>query len=231
MPRGKQQPKFAVGHLLRVCSAVIDPDFPDIPIGGWTGKIAGAEQGRPPTYLIRWDQRTLDDMHPVYRKRCERDGLKFEEMWLRQDELEPDTGESLAIEQPTKIETKSLSAKNQDDRVRMAFGLTSDDPLPDVDEVTLPMYHEYLLAKLSFPFQAEWSSDSGPFSARVEVVTILGLGEPGDSPWIDEMYGVLCEARLGSRKIDLPLAELEVKGRETNAQLVADYCYWFWNWR
>jgi len=29
--------------------------------------------------------------------------------------------------------------------------------------------------------------------------------------------------------VTLPLGELEVKRGRPNRQLVADYCYWFWN--
>ena len=71
-------------------------------------------------------------MHPIYKKRCERDGLELESMWLGDEDLEPDDGTPVAIEQPTSIVTKPLSEKDQDDRVRMALGLTHDDPLPDV---------------------------------------------------------------------------------------------------
>ena len=71
-----------------------DPDFPDIPLGGWAGTIKEVDQrSAPPTYLIEWDGHTLDHMHPVYRKRCERDGLELERMWLGEDDLEPDSGE------------------------------------------------------------------------------------------------------------------------------------------
>ena len=51
--------------------------------------------------------------------------------WARRT-LEPDDGTPVPIEQPTAIMTPPLSEKDQDDRVRMAFGLTHDDPLPEV---------------------------------------------------------------------------------------------------
>jgi len=51
-------------------------------------------------------------------------------MWLGDEDLELDDGTRVPIEQPTTIITKPLSEKDQDDRVRMALGLTHDDPLP-----------------------------------------------------------------------------------------------------
>jgi len=60
-------------------------------------------------------------------------------------------------------------------------------------------------------------------------VKVIGLGDPDDEPMIDEMYGILGEARLERRVITLPLGELE--DAKPNRRLVADYCSWFWNWR
>jgi hypothetical protein len=37
-------------------------------------------------------------MHPVYRKRCERDGLELESMWLGENDIEPDSGGPPVIE-------------------------------------------------------------------------------------------------------------------------------------
>ena len=55
-----------------------------------------------------------------------------------EEDLEPDDGTPVPIEQPTEINTLALvSLKDQDDRVRMAFGLTHDDPIPLVLPETL----------------------------------------------------------------------------------------------
>ena len=45
------------------------------------------------------------------------------------------------------------------------------------------------------------------------------------------LYGILCEARHERRVVTLPLGELEVKKGKPNRQFVADYSYWFWNYR
>jgi hypothetical protein len=95
--------RFAAVAQVRVKPGTTDPDFPDIPLGGWAGTVREVdERSAPPTYLIEWDRHTLDHMHPVYRKRCERDGLELESMWLGEDDIEPDTGGSAIIEQPNK---------------------------------------------------------------------------------------------------------------------------------
>src|SRR3954471_15439692 len=125
-------PRFQAGAKVRVRSGVRDPDFPDIPLGGWAGIIKEVEQAKGQvTYLIGWDQATLRGMHPVYRKRCERDGLELESMWLGDEDLEADDGSRVPIAAPAAIVTKPLSEQDQDDRVRMALGLTHDNPLPE----------------------------------------------------------------------------------------------------
>jgi len=219
--------QFGVGNLVRVKPGTTDPDFPDIPLGGWAGTITEMDQrSNPPTYLIEWNKHTLDHMHPVYRKRYyERDGLELESMWLGEDDIEPDTGGRAVIEQPTSIVTRPLNPKDEDDRVRLALGLTSDDPLPAVDEDTLRVYHRYLAANSTFPFEAKWEPEYGPRP----IIKITGLGDPEDDSVVDEMYGLLCEARSEGRLIEVPLAECEAKKGSANGQLLMDYSYWFWN--
>lgn len=82
MGKRKQQKKkvqaparFAVGTQVRVKPGITDPDFPDIPLGGWAGTVREVNQKEnPPAYLIVWNKPTLDHLHRVFRKRCEREG-------------------------------------------------------------------------------------------------------------------------------------------------------------
>lgn len=214
-------PRFKPGDKLRVRHGVRDPDFPDIPLGGWAGTVKEVERAEgETTYLVTWGRATLKGMHPIYKKRCERDGLEVESMWLGEDDLEPDDGTSVPIEQPTAIVTKPLSEKDQDDRVRMALGLTHDDPLPDVSPKTLRAYHRYLAANLKFPFRARFEGDGMP-------LTIQRLLNPKECDMEEE--GLVCEARSREGPFDVPLAELD--DAVGNRKLVADYAYWFHNWR
>jgi hypothetical protein len=231
MAKRKKKPAFSaqfkVSDKVRVKHGFKDVDYPDMPLGGWAGtviEVRGAD-----TFIIRWSKATLDAIHPIFKQRCEIDGLDPEEYGLVGEDLEPDTGGPLDIEHPTKITAKPLSPKDQDDRIRMIFGLTSNDPLPDVDDETLETYHEHLSENLVFPFEAEHTSDTGPFSSRTMKVKVTCLGDPDDERMIDDTYGILCEARHERRVVTLPLGELEEA--KPNQQLVEDYCYWFWNYR
>jgi hypothetical protein len=214
--------RFQPGDKLRVKYGFRDPDFPDIPLGGWSGTVKEVERAKgETTYLVTWDRATLKGMHPIYKKRCERDGLEVESMWLGDEDLELDDGTPVSFEQPTSIVTKSLSEKVQDDRVRMALGLTHDDPLPDVSRKNLLAYHRYLAARLKFPFKAKSEADGMPLN-------IQRLLDPKEYD-LDEEEGLLCEARSREGPLDVPLSELD--DAVGNRKLVADYAYWFHNWR
>jgi hypothetical protein len=216
--------RFKNGEKVRVRHGVRDTDYPDMPLGGWEGKVVEVHHNG--TYTICWSVETLASVHPVFKARCENDGLEFEQYCLGEDDLEPDTGGPLDIEQPKEITAKPLSPNNQDDRIRMVFGLTSNDTLPDVNDESLEAYHHYLSNNLVFPLTAQFRLKYG----RPEQIKVVRLGDPDDEAMIDDEYGILCDARLERRVMNVPLGELEnVKGKP-NRQLVDDYCYWFHNW-
>src|SRR3954452_22729579 len=164
MPRPRKptdDARFQIGAKVRIKPGVRDPDFPDIPLGGWAGTVTEVEHAEGEvTYLIAWDRATLRGMHPVYKKRCERDGLELESMWLGDEDLVPGDGTRVPIEQPpqsgepplseegAKIVPPHLAEKDQEDRVRMPERLTHDQPLPEVSGKTLLAYHRYLAAHL-----------------------------------------------------------------------------------
>ena len=224
-------PRFEPGAEVRVKYGVTVPDFEDIPLGGWTGVIKGIEQSDGQIdYEVEWDRRTLDAMHPVYRKRCERDDLEPGTMWLTEADLEPDDGTPVAVEQPTKIVTLPLSEKDQDDRVRKALGLTHDDPLPEISLETLLAYHRHLAANLKFPFIAYCGDEEvGPFSRKRATMTVTGLPDPvRGSLGVED--GLFCKGRGREDGTVFPLAEIEVKKKDPNSRLISDYAYWFHNW-
>jgi hypothetical protein len=202
----------------------MDVDYPDMPLGGWAGTVT--EVQGDDTFTVRWSKQTMASIHPVFKQRCEIDGLDAEEYVLTAEDLEPDTGGPLDIEQPKKISTRSLSPKDPDDRIRMLFGLTSNDPLPDVDYEALKTYHKYLLRNLVFPFTAEHRGEYG----HPERVSVIGLGDTHEEPMIDDHYGIICEARLEGKIMNLPLGELDDANGKPNRYIVDDYCYWFHNW-
>jgi hypothetical protein len=91
--KGSGSSRFKVGDKVRVKPGVNDSVFLDMPLGGWTGTVTEIIKDRAQVNcLFKLDDRTLASIHPIYRKRCDRDGLDFEIMSLGEEDLEPDDG-------------------------------------------------------------------------------------------------------------------------------------------
>src|SRR3954451_6337868 len=160
--KGSASPRYKVGDKVRVKPVVKDPDFPDMPLGGWSGTITEIiEHAGPVNCVFKLDERTLASLHPVFKRRSEIDGLDYRFMGLGQEDIELDVGVPAPIEQPTAIVPRPLKMDDQDDRVRMAFGLTHDDPLPEVNHESLMAYHRYLAKSLSFAFKSRYEKRIG----------------------------------------------------------------------
>jgi len=227
----KSTAMFAIGDSVRVKLGIADPDYPDIPIGGWAGHVVEREEGETWFYLVSWSRHTLNSMAAIYRSRCERDGLDIKQMWVAEHDLEGDVGDPVEIVQPPASKPEPLDLKYQDDRIRLVFGLTHDDPVPEVTTDALRTYREYLSMNLSFPFEAWAKTTPRLFFNKAQAVAVIGLGSDDEDGRIDEHYGLICEIKTGRKRGDAPLAELEVKGLGGERQLINDYSYWFFNWR
>jgi hypothetical protein len=216
---------FAKGELVQVKPGIVHDQYPDIPLGGWVGKIKRIGWLTPIGYAVHWTGPTLDQAHPAYFKRCQRDGMKSHRIWLDEEQLESATDETpSAIEQPTSIITPPLSMEKPEDRIRMVFGLTSDDPLPKADEQTQRQFIGYLKAHLSFPFNAEYypATSIGPGTGGK--ATVLGFANPP----LERKAGIVCDARMGKKGCQVPLVGLHVEEDDPNFQYVEDYTYWLW---
>lgn len=220
-------PRFKLGDVVTVRRGTRDPDFPDIPLGGWSGCVREVGLRPEPHYLIAWNEYTLANMHPVYRQRCDRDDLETESMWLRETDLEPLTGMQPSLEQPGDLKPRPLRLDNPADRVRAALGLTSDERLPEVDVQTLRRYQAYLNERLSFPFQADFIDDEAGFAAPLLPVQVLRLW-PAEE--LDPGIGIQAEVREGQQVFLVPLAALVVRNDGRAMVLLQDYTSWYLEW-
>ena len=225
-------PRFQVGNKVRVKHGRDRPGL--LPTSPWAAgrgpsRRSSRQTTRSPT-KSSGTREPSNGMHPVYLKRCERDGLEMESMWLGEEDIEPDDGTPGPMEQPTQIKTPPLSERDQDDRVRMALGLTHDDPLPEISLETLLTYHRYLTANLKFPFNAYCGEEEvGPFSRKRATMTVTGLLDPvREGLGVED--GLVCKGRGRGDEIEVPLAEIEAGKKNPNFKLISDYAYWFHNW-
>ena len=217
--------EFSIGDQVRVRHGTVDPDYPDLPLGGWAGTIVKIDEDGLCHILL--NSAILDQIHPVYRKRCERDDLHIEILHMYQEDLDPDLGESLPVEQPTNLQTKPLDINDQRDRIRAALGVTTDDAVPVVEKATLHTYGEYLKAHLTFPFTATFSEHVGQL-CDVRTIPVVGMS---DTTSVEAEYGLVCKVEGDHNVWEMPLVLLEVSNDDPNRQLLEDYRRWIGQWR
>lgn len=209
---------------MRVRHGTVDPDYPDLPLGGWAGTIVKIDEDG--LCHIKVNQVTLDHIHPIYRKRCKRDDFHIEILDMHQEDLDPDLGEGLPMEQPTNIVTQPLDPHDQEDRIRTAFGLTTDDAVPVVEKAALLKYFDYLKTTLVFPFLATYSHHDGK-GRIVRKISVIGMSD--ESP-IDDQLGLVCVVKDDQEQWEVPVVLLEVGKDDHNHQTLEDYRLWFAEW-
>jgi hypothetical protein len=118
---------------------------------------------------------------------------------------------------------------DQEGRIRATLGIRRG-PLPEVRTEWLRKYYEFLLGRLSLPFEAYYAGELGPFRQSASLVTAIALLDPGTNSH-HERWGLACRVHRGSQEGEIALVDLEVEADHANYQLMEDYWYWFWNWR
>ena len=222
--RKGEDEEFAVGDQVRVRHGTVDPDYSDLPLGGWAGTIVKVDDDG--LCHIKLNQATLDHIHPVYRKRCKRDDFHIEILDMDQEDLDPDLGEGLAMEEPTNIQTKPLDPAELENRIRAALGVTTDDAVPFVEKETLLKYFDYLKATLVFPFPATYSHHDG----KRHILHNISVVSMSDEFPIEDEYGLVCKVKDEKKGWEVPLMLMDVGKDDRNHQLVKDYDRWFAQW-
>lgn len=216
-----------MGTLVRVKKGVTDPLFPDIPLGGWTGRVDEIDNdGKNVIVCIAWNSYTLEHMPEAYVVRCLRQAMDFDFLWLSQEDIEPITSEENQIETPTQLHPAPLDLNHPEDRIRAIFGLTSDDPLPEATPRSLEIYHDYLKNNLTFPFVGcLWQSDGpGENTNALLHAQVLRLVPPTNSN--EESSPAQVEVQVGERTFWADLNDLEVETNTPQGKLIADFQYW-----
>lgn len=213
---------YAPGTRVRVKRGTPDPDYPDIPLGGWVGEIIAIDTEQKPTlYTILWDDATIEAIHPVYRVRCERDDLDPEKCALDGSVLELDDGGPLNIEQPGPLTPRPLDPTIPLDRARQVFGLTSDDALPALTASSLARWHQELSGRIKFPWTVQVDVDGRTSVHPLLVTRLLAVEE------VEPELGIVVEATVGERSGPVSLLMVRPIPGDPALDLVEAYQDWF----
>lgn len=214
------QPK--VGDWVRVKPGVKDFDFPQFEMTGWEGRIMEVEKDRsPPMYCVKWSQKTRSGFPKKLMKLVEKEGLCLSKMCLFADYFD-------IIEKPKdepEIEDDEWDygfSPEQNARIAAVIkGIDRDDE----DEI-FSAWEKYLRSKIAFPFEAVVTPDHEEEDDLVpgDTVKVTGIED------VDDLYGILVNAKKGRMDFVFPLCDLEVKDKKSsNFEPVKDYVVWFAN--
>lgn len=224
----KESVEFKIGDVVKIKEGTKDPDFEDMYIGGWQGRVVEITEAEDSTILvcIQWDSVTLKNMSSEFIDRSEEEGLDFANMYLGTQEVERvtprDTEEDVAKTREEISRKHSWSWLGKE-------GKRIQQVLADVDEddemEVLEAWERYLEKHLAFPFEAKVAEyqEEGPLQTgnRVSVKRIS---------LVDDLYGLIVDLARGREKYAFPLCDLEVIDKNSpNYQPVEDYRTWFAN--
>jgi hypothetical protein len=216
--------RWAVGDAVRVRKGTLDPDFPEVPLGGWAGTVRSIKPGHPPIYEVVLTQATLDAMPALYRQLCEAEDVAWDRIFLEGDELEPDSGGPLLLELPSP-EAIQLSQMGAEGRVRLALGAPLEGPLPPVSVESLAKYRAHLLDMMPLPYPIILvEANKGPVPRPVLLVRIQPPSATGPALGL---RGVIVDIIVGpTHQFEVPLHDLRPDESAPNPWPFMDYLFW-----
>ena len=220
---------FKIGDSVKVKPGIIDPDF-KLDLGGYQGRITEAKASG--LYSIQWDSVTLRQMPHNYIRDSESQDFIWDRFDLSISDFE------LATPRDTQKEVEQISSALHNQFFWASFGETgtrieavlSEVERPQDDASHLPVWHSYLMSKLTLPFQAEvaeWQEESQEKEHSLQcddIVTVRRIVEAK----LGVEYGLLAEIDYQPKPILFSLAELEALDKQSpNFILIQDYACWF----
>ncbi|WP_010423981.1 calcium-binding protein [Anaerophaga thermohalophila] len=219
------------GDSVIVKEGVKDPDSDEFEIGGWQGRVIDIDnisEKNNTLITVEWDSITLKQMdsNTDIIAQSERDGFGWDTMTLDNTKLEKskarDTKKDV-IKTQEEFSNKYHWAWLGDEGIRISKILKNVNPGNEMD--CLQKWVDYLEDKLTFPFDAiVEESESDWLIKEGQKVSIKSV------PHIVDTYGVIATLRIGRKKYEYPLCELDVIDKKSpNAQPIDDYKLWFAN--
>jgi len=219
------------GDSVIVKEGVKDPDSEEFEISGWQGRVIDIDnksEKNNTLITVEWDSITLKQMdsNTDIIAQSERDGFGWDTMTLYNTELEKskarDTKENV-IKTQEELSNKYHWAWLGDEGIRISEILKEANPKNEME--CLQEWVKYLEKRLTFPIEAIISESESDWLSKIgEKVSIESLTHTVDT------YGVIATTRIGRKKYEYPLCDLEVIDKKSpNFQPINDYRLWFAN--
>lgn len=228
-----------IGDSVKVKANIQDPDFWDLHMDGWQGRVVErmySEEESVSIVGIEWDAVTLRSMPDTYLKNCIKLGSDYFGIYLRENdtELAPprDTlDELLSVQQEFyhkfgvgNLEwaaNRWLDLGEQGLRIRKVLGTAATGEREQEYEA----WYQYFQKSLPFPFVTKPLDWLNPYIAPKQNWVVLGITE------IDtQRHGLIMTTSFCGTLRQHPLFNLTVADPNTQIyQMVEDYKVWFIN--
>ena len=217
-----------IGDSVAVKDGIKCPEIEPLSMDGWQGRVAEIFDVEDNKVMINieLDSITLRSLSGDYIRQCEVGGLDWTSMNLGLDDVKP--AQPRDTKRDVKLVVGELSALHRWDdfgEEGVRIGNVLKDADPDDMYACVEAWDEYLEEVLVFPFDTVIAegSNRGPLKVGDQIrVHSISL--------VDDHYGLIVNVRLGRRRYDHPLCDLEVLDKKSpNYQNVMDYVVWFAN--
>lgn len=218
---------FNKGDSVIVIAGTKEPDFEELDIGGWQGRVLEIKlktKFQQPLILIEWDSLTLSNMPNWYILASEDQECNWQQIWLLQDELNkitPRDNES----QTYKMQAVLCEKYKWNDYGEQGKRIFSNISTSKSDNESYSIWLKYLKSTLPFPWQAKIRLiDRHPLFNNGENVSLIDL------KGFDDLYGILAEIKFKGKKYVIPICDLKLIDQNKKiTQAHDDYLVWFSN--
>ncbi len=191
-------------------------------IEGWHGRIGTSEY--PDMILVELDSVVMKSLPEDYIiKTLRSTGIEgFNHFYLNEEDVELAT----ARDTPADVEASLDDVYKKYEWKAWSNGSPEDEMLAKImAELEDEDWFGYLEEYLTFPFEVEIREthhrNAGDYLKKIKIHSIEDD---------DEHYGIIVNGRMGRKKVNYPLCDLEVVDKESPNYLpVRAYCIWFAN--
>jgi hypothetical protein len=216
---------LTVGDSVCVKKGIVNSDS-GVNMEGWQGRITEIEEDEKRRTLIcvSWDSVTLKNMPRSFLEESEEEGLDWERYYLWVEDVEPaesrDTEKDVARVVDEIMQNIGWYSLGEEGKRIQKVVVGTDD-----EWKSFKAWKRYMKKNLYFPFEAKISEPQSRGRLKQgEKVTVLNISG------LDAVWGVIVAVKQGSERLDFPLCDLKVLGKESlNQQIVSDYAVWYAN--
>ena len=220
--------KFKKGDCVKIKDGVTDPDYPEIDISGWQGRVEefenDAEEGGE-LYTIAWDSISLRNLDAQIILDSIEEGVDYTMMAMLGEDLEPaeprDSEEDVVFAIAELDETYYWSELGeQGDRIREVLSKIKSN---DINEV-LSFWKSHLENNLTLPIRVIYVGESVDGLSEGAKMTVTAF----DS--VEEENGIIASVQTSKGNKLVPLCDFDVETESESNQALNDYCVWFANY-